>query len=206
MGLEGTWVDSIFVQVAAWYIGLDMKILVTSAKAENPFIIITGSINNINNSSNGPQLLLGSYSNVHYQSLLPLTMDLNNPQTRHFGNEKENLFNVEIDDFIVMHNGDKVIFHSLKDKQLQCPFCKESFSRLVSHASSKKCNISKLNIDIKEFASQLNSFKEGFRLEMGRKRKQKSTIKLKVEKGIEVIKKEQKKPTKNKRRTRQCRR
>ena len=112
MEVEGTWVDSIFVQVSAWYIGLDMKILVTSAKAENPFIIIAGSINNINNSSDGPQLLLGNYSNVHYQSLLPLQMDLNPSQTRHFEDKNENLFNEEIDDFIFMHNGDKVIFYN----------------------------------------------------------------------------------------------
>jgi hypothetical protein len=90
-----------------------------------------------------------------------------------------------------MQNGDKVTFHCLKDTQLQCPFCRESFSRLVSHATSNKCNISKLNIDIKEFSSQLNSFKEGFRLEMGRRRKQTSRMKLRDEKGIDLIKKEQ---------------
>ena len=61
MGLEGTWVDSIFVQVAAWYIGLDIKILVTSAKAENPFILVTGSIDNINESTDGPQLFCLSH-------------------------------------------------------------------------------------------------------------------------------------------------
>ena len=141
MGLEGTWVDSIFVQVAAWYIGLDMKILVTSAKAENPFIIVTGSINNINESSDGPQLLLGNYSNVHYQSLLPLTMGLNirnNPGVRNFEERNENTCSEETDDFIFMQNGDRVIFHCLKDKQLKCPFCRESFSSLVSHSASNK--------------------------------------------------------------------
>ena len=77
MGVEGTWIDSVFVQVTAWYIGLDIKILPTSAKAENPFIIVTGSLDNIRDSSNGPQLLVGNFSNVHYQSLLPLAMGSN---------------------------------------------------------------------------------------------------------------------------------
>ena len=168
MGRVGTWIDSVFVQVTAWYIGLDIKILVTTAKAEHPFIIVTGSIDHINESSDGPQLLLGNYSNVHYQSLLPLTMGLNirnNPSESNFEERNENTPSEETDDFIFMQNRNKVIFHSLKDNKLQCPFCNESFSRLVSHATSNKCNISKLNIDIKEFANQLNSFKDGFRLE-----------------------------------------
>ena len=67
MGRVVTWIDSVFVQVTDWYIGLDIKILVTTA---NPFIILTGSISidNINESSDGPQLIFGNYSNVNYQS------------------------------------------------------------------------------------------------------------------------------------------
>ena len=121
MGRVGTQIDSVFVQVAAWYIGLNIKILVTTAKAENPFIIITGSINNINESSDGPQLLLGNYSNVHYQSLLSLTMGLNtrnNPRARNFEERNENTLSEETDDTIFMQNGDTVIFHCLKDKKL----------------------------------------------------------------------------------------
>ena len=45
MGQDGTWVDSVFVQVTAWYMGLDIKILTTSSKPENPYIIVTGDIN-----------------------------------------------------------------------------------------------------------------------------------------------------------------
>ena len=45
MGHDGTWVDSVFVQLTAWYIGLDIKILTTSSKPENPYIIVTGDIN-----------------------------------------------------------------------------------------------------------------------------------------------------------------
>ena len=88
MGVEGTWVESVFVQVTAWYIGLDIKILTTSSKAKNPFIIVTGRIDNLQDSSNCPQLLVGNYSNVHYQSILPLTIAFNlkdNPKTKNVG-------------------------------------------------------------------------------------------------------------------------
>ena len=54
MGQDGTWVDSVFVQVTAWYMGLDIKILTTSSKPENPYIIVTGDINIATASSVGP--------------------------------------------------------------------------------------------------------------------------------------------------------
>ena len=46
MGRDGTWVDSVFIQVTAWYIGLDIRLLTTSSKPDNPFIVISGNINN----------------------------------------------------------------------------------------------------------------------------------------------------------------
>ena len=54
MGQDGTWVDSVFVQLTAWYIGLDIKILTTSSKPENPFIIVSGDINISTASSEAP--------------------------------------------------------------------------------------------------------------------------------------------------------
>ena len=195
MGQEGTWVDSVFVQVTAWYIGIDIQILTTSAKPENPFILLTGNIDNTSISSSGPPILLGNYTNVHYQPLLPLSKYMriqHQPRKRTSAEDNETDENSTADDFIYMHNGVQITFPNLSEK-LQCPFCSESFIRLASHIASKKCNISKLNIDITELTSQLNSFTEGFRLEMGRKRKQKSRIKLREEKGTEVIKAEQNK-------------
>jgi hypothetical protein len=194
MGQDGAWVDSVSVQVTAWYMGLDILILTTSSKPEHPFISVTGNIDNTSVSSTGPPLLLGNYTNVHYQSLVPLYKNMNmqyQPKRRTLGVEKENNENSKTDDFIYMHNGEQIIFHSLDTEKLQCPFCSESFQRLVSHVASKKCRISKSNIDRLEFTSQLNSFREGFRLELGRKRKQKSQTKLREEKGTEVIKAEQ---------------
>ena len=60
MRQEGTWVDSTFVQLTAWYMGLDILILDTSAKPENPFIKISGNISNTAASSSGPPLLVGN--------------------------------------------------------------------------------------------------------------------------------------------------
>ena len=73
MGQDGVWVDSIFVQVTAWFIGLDIKIISTSSSPEQPYILVTGDINSSFASSEGPPLLIGYYANVHYQSLLPLS-------------------------------------------------------------------------------------------------------------------------------------
>ena len=59
--------------------------------------------------------------------------------------------------------------------------------------SSKQCSISESNIDIEEFESQLSSFKEGFRLEMGKRKKQKGQAKLILERGKDAIKNDQNK-------------
>ena len=70
MAQDGTWVDHIFIQMVAWYMELDLLILTTSSQPENPFIFISGNINNIPAPDSIPPLLLGNYTNVHYQSLL----------------------------------------------------------------------------------------------------------------------------------------
>jgi hypothetical protein len=72
MAEDGTWVDHMFVQMIAWYIKLDIFILTTSSLPGNPFISISGNINKTPGVSNRPPLLLGNYTNVHYQSLLPI--------------------------------------------------------------------------------------------------------------------------------------
>ena len=77
MAQDGTWIDYLFVQVCAWYMELDMLILTTSSTPTDPFIFISGNFNNIPASVTGPPLLLGNYTNVHYQSLLPVNNILN---------------------------------------------------------------------------------------------------------------------------------
>ena len=75
MAEEGIWVDHLFVQMTAWYFELDIKILTTSSQPPNPYIVISGNVNQIPNFVSGPPLLVGNYTNVHYQSLLPITSD-----------------------------------------------------------------------------------------------------------------------------------
>ena len=60
MTKDGTWVDHIFVQMIAWYMELTLLILTTSIQPENPFIFISGNINNIPAHASIPPLLLGN--------------------------------------------------------------------------------------------------------------------------------------------------
>ena len=71
MSKDGIWVEHMFVQVTAWFLGLDIQILTTSATQKTPFIVLYGDIDNVDKPSSGPPLLIGNYANVHYQSLLP---------------------------------------------------------------------------------------------------------------------------------------
>ena len=190
MAEDGVWVDSIFVQVTAWFMGLDIRIFSTSSTREHPFILVTGDINSSFASSEGPSLLLGYYTNVHYQSLLPLSQENEERKKEREQNIEEDSISIK-DDFIFMHNGEQLTFPKLDNNKLQCPFCNENFSRIASHVTSRQCNISKSIRDLKEFTSQLDSYKEGFRLEMARKRKQRSHAKLIEERGKDTVKKDQ---------------
>ena len=77
MAKEGIWVDYLFAQVCAWYMELDMLILTTSSTPKNPFIFISGNFHNLPAPLSGPPLLLGNYTNIHYQSLLPIDSYMN---------------------------------------------------------------------------------------------------------------------------------
>ena len=67
MAKEGIWVNHLFVQVTAWYLNLDIQILTTSATPTCPFIYIYGDINKPDEPARGPPVLIGNYTNVHYQ-------------------------------------------------------------------------------------------------------------------------------------------
>ena len=74
---DGTWVDSHFVQLTAWYIELDIYILTPTSIPTNPFIKVQGNILNMDICAPGPKLFLGNSTNVHYQPLLPLQQSSN---------------------------------------------------------------------------------------------------------------------------------
>ena len=71
---DRTWVDFWFVQATAWYLQLDMWIVTTSSTETNPYIEISGNLADESKPSGGPILTLGTKSNSHYQSLLPIEM------------------------------------------------------------------------------------------------------------------------------------
>ena len=195
MAKDGTWVNHLFVQVTAWYLGLDIHILTTSASQNSPYIFVYGNLNNTEEPAHGPPLLIGNYTNVHYQSLLPLMNELNARQEQQPGrvnsDKINNQNNPEQDNFMYIHGKEKIAFPNLESQEFVCPYCRAKFARLVTHITSKKCKIKTLNIDATEFKSQFNSFREGFRLEMSRRRKEKYLTKAIEEKGINIIKEEQ---------------
>ena len=187
---EGTWVDSVFVQMTAWFLGLDILILTTSAAQQNPFIRITGNIANTLEFSAGPPILIGNYTNVHYQSIIPLNMDLKFDQQPIMTSEENEAYieNIKKDEFVYIYGGLTLVFHSVETNKLECPVCGKSFQRLISHITSKTCRIASMNIDIEEMTNQLNAFKEGFRLEKNRKRQKKWRENLQKENNGETIK------------------
>ena len=66
------WVDYIFIQCVAWFLNHDIIIVTTTSTERNPYITISGNLANENIPCSGTELLVGSKSNVHYQSLLPI--------------------------------------------------------------------------------------------------------------------------------------
>ena len=74
------WVDYIFVQSTAWFLNHDILIVTTTCTENRPFITISGNLVDENFPCPGTALILGSKSNVHYQSLLPLNRQLKKKQ------------------------------------------------------------------------------------------------------------------------------
>ena len=74
MATNRTWVDYWFVQATAWYLQLDIWIVATSCTESNPYIVISGNLGDGTCPSDGPIITLGTKSNCHYQSLLPIEM------------------------------------------------------------------------------------------------------------------------------------
>ena len=167
MAQDGTWVDHIFVQMTAWFMGLNIMILSTSSLPKDPFIFISGNIDNTPSPS--PTMLIGNYTNVHFQSLLQNGTTLKQEEKPESIDIEVNEEELKTDDFIYRHNKEKIVFQTFDSGKFECSYCKKIFTRIVTHINCKNCQIFQINIDIDEFRSQINQFKEGFRLELGRK-------------------------------------
>ena len=174
MAQDGTWVDHIFIQVTAWYTELDIMILTTSSLPDSPFIFICGNIDDIQGQggTKGPPMLLGNYTNIHYQSLIPHQMTPKSGLNHTSKENNETQEEIKRKEFVYIQNGEKICFKTFEEK-FECPFCKVIFARIVTHIKSKSCQILKKNIEITEFKSQIDAFKEGYKLELNRNQKKK---------------------------------
>ena len=74
MTTDRTWIDYWLVQATSWYLQLDIWIIATSSTETNPYIEVSGNLADGSKPSGGPVITLGTKSNVHYQSLLPIEM------------------------------------------------------------------------------------------------------------------------------------
>ena len=74
MTTDKTWVDYWFVQATAWYLQLNIWIVATSSTDSSPYIEVSGNLGDGTMPCDGPIVTLGTKSNVHYQSLLPVEM------------------------------------------------------------------------------------------------------------------------------------
>jgi hypothetical protein len=66
------WVDYIFIQSTAWFLCRDIIIVTTSSTEDHPYITISGNLADERVPCQGIPLIIGTKSNVHYQSLLPI--------------------------------------------------------------------------------------------------------------------------------------
>ena len=74
------WVDYIFVQSTAWFLGLDIIIITTTSTENHPYITISRNLTDESKPCQGIPLIIGCKSQLHYQSLIPLQMGSNSRQ------------------------------------------------------------------------------------------------------------------------------
>ena len=152
MAQDGTWVDHIFVQMTAWFMRLDILILTTSSLPDSPFIQISGNLTQSEDPKSGPPILIGNYTNVHYQSLL------NDNRHKEKDNDKKSSIkeqgNEQNDDFTYIQNRKRKCFQTFKNGKIMCPDCKNIFTSILKHLQNPSCQISLSKIDSKEFKSQ----------------------------------------------------
>ena len=74
------WVDYIFIQSTAWYLRHDIIIVTTTSTEDHPYITISGNLADETVPCQGIALTIGTKSNVHYQSLLPIEVRISRNQ------------------------------------------------------------------------------------------------------------------------------
>ena len=64
------WSDGIYIQGMAWFLQMDIILVMSTASPDKPYITISGSWDGPGRPTHGGPLILG-YQGVHYQSLVP---------------------------------------------------------------------------------------------------------------------------------------
>ena len=72
MGIDGVWVDEVFIWATAWYLNRDIFIIWDTATPDNPYTFFSGDREgDAERASPGAPLIIGHDTDFHYQSLLP---------------------------------------------------------------------------------------------------------------------------------------
>ena len=75
-------VDYIFVQSTAWFLGHDIMMVCTTSTESHQYMTISGNLTDETVRCPGIELTIGSKSQVHYQSLLPLPLGVGKDQVK----------------------------------------------------------------------------------------------------------------------------
>ena len=81
---DRVWSDDVYIQGMAWFLQMDIHIVMSTATPMMPLFTISGSWDGPDHTTHGGPLILGYIPNVHYQSLLPLfplQTPIHNPRT-----------------------------------------------------------------------------------------------------------------------------
>ena len=76
------WVDYIFIQSTAWFLHRDIQIVTTTSREDHPYLTISGNLADERIPCQGIPLMIGTKSNVHYQSLLPIEVRVSRNQVK----------------------------------------------------------------------------------------------------------------------------
>ena len=126
------WADAYFIQATAWYIEVNLQIMDTSCKKDEPYYSIDGDLDD---EGCVDVLYIGYVSNVHYQSLL----------VDYTEEDMDTDDSVEVNEESVSSNKDEVLNENSNKEKIgdQCPVCKKVFKRVLKHMKqSKRCKVS----------------------------------------------------------------
>ena len=70
------WIDYTFVQSTAWFLNHDIMIIGTSGTKKEPYLLVSGNMHHSAQSHSTIPLVVGCKTNSHYQSLLPVKINL----------------------------------------------------------------------------------------------------------------------------------